>query len=425
MNSEHDKPIKIRDPIYGFIELDSQEKEIINNKYFQRLRRIKQLSLTEMVYPGACHTRFEHSLGVMQMASDMFDNLVKHNRNKEILKLDQYSIKRTKKILRIAALLHDIGHSPFSHAGENTMELLPEGHLDLVTGTEKYDHEHYSKAAIKFLFRDIIEDHPLVENYPISVDEVLLLLGDKTVRLRGRGNLMILKELISGQFDADRADYLLRDSLHLGVNYGIYDKSRLISCVTLGESETGSFVLAIEEGGLNIAESLVIARYQMFSQVYFHKVRRIFDYHVSNTLSEILKYLGLKNGIFLPPTSKENMIKYFEFDDWSIQGLLKDGKGGKHGDHILCRTPYKKIAEWRGDMTESIENEIKSYENKYSGKNYFLDKNVSTKWYKLDKDIIISSNETEKYYPLSMKSQLIKAIGQPNVTRFYVAREDL
>ena len=423
MGKEYDKFTKVRDPIYGFIELDSQEKEIINNKYFQRLRRIKQLSLTEMVYPGACHTRFEHSLGVMQMASDMFDNLVKHDKNLERLNLDTYTKEQTRKILRRAALLHDIGHSPFSHAGENTMELFPEGHPDSIKGTEKYDHEHYSKAAIRFLFKDIVEDHLLGERYDMKVDDILLLLGDGTVK--PRKNLMILKELISGQVDADRADYLLRDSLHLGINYGIYDRNRFVNCVTLGEIESGSTVLAIEEGGKNVAESLVIARYQMFSQVYFHKVRRIFDYHVSNALSQVLKSYGLKNGTLPPPTSKENMIKYFEFDDWSIQGALKEGKGGKHGEYILLRTPYKEINKWEGILTEDVENEIKTYEEKYRDKNYFVDRDVSTKWYKLDKDITISNNKTEKSYLLSMKSQLIKAIGQPAITRFYVAPEDL
>jgi len=105
--SNIDKEYKIRDPIYGFVLLDSQEMEIVNSIYFQRLRRIKQLSLTDMIYPGACHTRFEHSLGVIQMASDMFDNIVRNNSNREKLFLKDAAIERTRKIVRMAALLHD------------------------------------------------------------------------------------------------------------------------------------------------------------------------------------------------------------------------------------------------------------------------------------------------------------------------------
>ena len=416
MVASRDKITKIRDPIYGFIELDDQEKEIINHPYFQRLRRIKQLSLTDMVYPGACHTRFEHSLGVMQMATDMFENLTKSNPG--LLGLD---LDRTKKILRLAALLHDVGHPPFSHAGEDTMPVLPKGSPGYKKGeNNRYDHEHYSRAAVKFIFHDIIENHPLGERTNISTDEILLLLGDRAVKTR---SILLLKGLINGQLDADRADYLLRDSLHLGINYGVYDRNRLVSCITLGKTESEATVLAVKDW--RIAESLVIARYQMFSQVYFHKVRRIFDFHIDKAMSEVLKHFGLHDGVFLSPTSKENLENYFKFDDWVIQGALIEEKGGKHGEHIVCRTPYKMVDYWEGPLTDDIERDIKAYKKKYAGKLYHVDKSVSTRWYKVDEnDILIASDRTGIVSPLSVKSQIVKAIGQPAVTRFYVSRED-
>ena len=425
MDIDYGKRIKIRDLIYGFIKLDDQEREIISHPHFQRLRRIKQLALTDMVYPGACHTRFEHSLGVMQMASDMFDNLVSKKSNLDKLNLELDQTKRIRKALRLAALLHDVGHSPFSHVGEGIMPVLPEDHPDFEDASDqlqKYEHEHYSIAAIKFVFKDIIKNHHLGRAYGIDVNEVLLLLGDKTIRNRG-SFLVVFKELISGQIDADRADYLLRDSLHLGVNYGIYDRNMLVNCITLGQEESGAVVLAIEDGGLHVAESLVIARYQMFSQVYFHKVRRIFDFHISNALSEILKASGLKNGVFLPPTSKENLEEYLKFDDWFVYGALKEGKGGKHGEHIINRTHYRKEKGWQGALTEEIENEIEALKCEYKEKNYYIDKEVSTKWYKSEKyDIKIIDDKTGKVYGLSTKSQIVKSIGQPNITRFYVER---
>ena len=424
MPKSDDKIVKIRDPIYGFIYPDAQELEIINHPVFQRLRRIKQLSLTDMVYPGATHTRFEHSLGVMQMASDMFDCLIKRESNLKTLRLNESDIFRTRKILRLAALLHDTGHAPFSHAGENTMPLLPEDHPRYEPNTEKpkrYDHEDYSIAIIKFLLKDIIEDHPSAQNSNIKVDEVTFLLGDKAAK--PRNILLVLKEIISGQIDADRADYLLRDSLHLGVSYGIYDKNRLVNSITLGHTDTDDVVLAIEEGGWHIAESLVIARYQMFSQVYFHKTRRIFDYHISEALKEILLANRVGGGVFRPPTSNANLLKYLEFDDWKVHGDIKNGKGGEHGKHILERTPYRCIKTWEQALSEETTNEINDLEKCYSDKDYFVDKDVSTKWYKLDKDIWISNDQTGKSYPLSLKSQIVKSIGQPEVTRFYVSRD--
>ena len=425
LNKGYDKKIKIRDAIYGFIELDDQEREIINSPYFQRLRRIKQLSLTDMVYPGACHTRFEHSLGVMQMATDMYDNLVKTKGNLDKLSMSQSSCERTRKILRMAALLHDIGHPPFAHAGEEKMPVAPEGHpvyMDENNDPIKFEHEHYGHAAIKMLFEDIIEGHILGSGLSIMVDEVLFLLGDKSIK-KTYPNLVIFKELISGQVDADRADYLLRDSLHLGVNYGIYDRNRLVSCITVGKDiETEAMVMAIEEGGWQSAESLVLARYQMFSQVYFHKVRRIFDYHVGKALGEILKHMGFANGTFPPPTSKENMEAYLGIDDWAIQGMIMNGNGGEHGTRIVNRTPYKKMQpDHERDITSEVEERINTFEAEHQGR-CFVDRSFSTKWYKLDSDIKINNKAVGDAYPLSTKSKIVANIGQPKVTRFYADR---
>lgn len=280
-----EKIYKIRDVVYGFVELDSQEWEIINHPVYQRLRRIKQLSLTDMVYPGATHTRFEHSLGVMQMATDIFDSIIKKPKTRELLAsffhLNEMGIARYRKVIRLAALLHDIGHPPFSHSGEELLPIAKES-----TG-ERYSHEEYSIAIIKNMFKPLIETHPLNANLHIRTEEITALLGDKTPDAFD-GVLLLFKEIISGQLDADRADYLLRDSIHTGVNYGLYDRSRFVACIDIGITEENSPVLAIQSGGWHIAESLVLARYQMFTQVYFHKTRRIYDHHISLAAKAIL-----------------------------------------------------------------------------------------------------------------------------------------
>lgn len=180
--SKIEKIYKVRDPIYGFVKLDAQEMDIVNSEYYQRLRRIKQLSLTDMVYPGATHTRFEHSLGVVQMASDMFDSIVWKAANLQRLELDPKSLPRIRKIIRLAALLHDIGHAPFSHAGEGSMPFLLKSDMRYEAGKSKrYEHEDYSIAAIKFIFRDYIENHRIGESLGIKAEDITGLLGDKAV----------------------------------------------------------------------------------------------------------------------------------------------------------------------------------------------------------------------------------------------------
>jgi len=421
IKSKIDKEYKIRDPVYGFVKLDAQEMDIINSSFYQRLRRIRQLSLTEMVYPGANHTRFEHSLGVVQMATEMFDNIAGQKHNREKLGVEWDDLKRTKKIIRLAALLHDIGHAPFSHAGESSMPLLLPKHPKYKMGeVKRYEHEDYSIAAIKLVFRDYIENHRFGEALGIKAEDVTSLLGDESVPPTRTS--IIWGGLISGQLDADRADYLLRDSLHLGVNYGMYDRNRLVNCITLGQSEESSdCFLAIEDGGWHVAESLVIARYQMFSQVYFHPVRRAFDYHIECATKEILKNLKYKDGLFPAPNSEKNIKKYLNLDDWIIYGALKNNLGGQHGDIILNREPYKCKKEW--DVEPSEEEMAKAREDLTKNVG-FLDKGASTKWYKLDKDINIYNTRSKVSYPLTYKSKLISVMpGLPKVTRLFIAQE--
>jgi len=415
--SKIDKEYKVRDPIYGFVKLDAQEMDIVNSLYFQRLRRIKQLSLTDMVYPGASHTRFEHSLGVMQMASDMFDNIVRDKYNLERLFLQSDGLSRTRKIVRLAALLHDIGHAPFSHSGEESMPFIASEHPGYKFNKGKrYEHEDYSIAIVKLLFQDLIEQHPLSDSLGIKVAEITSLLGDQSVPPTRTS--IIWKELISSQLDADRADYLLRDSLHIGVNYGVFDRNRLVNCLTIGESDEETCFLAVEEGGWHVAESLVIARYQMFSQVYFHPVRRSFDYHIGEAIKKVLQHTGCKEGLFPKPTPVNNLKKYLDYDDWKIYGALKNNKGGDHGDIILRREPFKCKKEWDHAPNEDELSQAKEAIDIYGG---HIDTGAKTKWYKLDKDIKIFHEKSKKSYPLSIKSKLINVMpGLPKVTRLYI-----
>lgn len=408
---------EIRDVVYGFIQLDEQEWEIINHPVYQRLRRIKQLSLTDMAYPGATHTRLEHSFGVMQMATDIFNSIISKQRARDLLEeqyqLNSGGIDRYRKIIRLAALLHDIGHTPFSHTGEDLMPYKCE------KGGKQYEHEEYSIAIIKKYFKDIIEEHPINANYKIEVEEVTALLGDST-KSSFQGILLLFKGIISGQLDADRADYLLRDSIHTGVNYGLFDKSRLINCIDIGQiEETGDLVLAIQHGGWHIAESLVLARYQMFSQVYFHKTRRAYDHHVSFAVKNILEKVYPEFCGFYP--TPDHLDKYVELDDWSMYGKLKEGYGGKHGQLILQRHHYRARFETSLIPTPEEEEKLAQVQKDIqdTGTDYFLDE-AKTKWYKLDKDILISDSKSGYVKELSRISPIVShMVDSPRMKRLY------
>lgn len=185
---------EIRDCVHGFIPINEWERDIINTDIFQRLRRIKQLAWTDTVYPGACHNRFEHSLGVMHVATKMFEHIVE----------------------------------------------------------KAYKHEQYSAAIVRFLLKDVIESHPDNQNYNITAEEIAQFIEGSRPKF---GRVLLWRELLSSQLDADRADYLLRDSYHCGVTYGHYDLNRLYTTLNIGLSDTGSPIVAIKEGGLHVAEA--------------------------------------------------------------------------------------------------------------------------------------------------------------------------
>ena len=411
---------RVRDIIHGFVYLDDQERDIINHPIFQRLRRIKQLSLTDMVYPGAVHTRFEHSLGVMQMASDMFESIVRNPDNYGRLQSNGYiesGIKRQLKIIRLAALLHDVGHGPFSHSSEELMPLLPKTHARYSPDIERrFDHEDYSRKLIKTAFKELIEDHDINSNYGIRCEDVTALLDDEAIT---PGKNLFWKALISGQVDADRCDYLLRDSRHLGVAYGLYDDKMLVNSLVLVEDQSGNLIVAVGGKGAYVAESLVIARYQMFTQVYFHKVRRIYDHHLTGAIRKVLKTSGRDDGCYPSP---ENLDDYVKLDDWTIQNSFKDGKGGEHGDRILRRDHYRCIFQTRVIPTEEEEQKILELCEEYKGKAYCLDDKANTSWYKLDKDITVTSGNRNT--PLSELSSIVKAMSaKPVQKRFYIPKE--
>jgi uncharacterized protein len=270
---------EIRDPIHVFVHLDSEERRVVNSRPFQRLRYIHQLAMTYLVYPGATHTRFEHSLGVMELASRVFDVLMTDaNIHGEIVRQvlpGPDALRYWRRVLRMAALCHDLGHLPFSHAAEK--ELLPTGST----------HETFTVNFITSPEMREIWEHM---RPPLIADDIVkLAVGEKELKDTAFDDWeSVLASIVTGDaFGVDRIDYLLRDSLHAGVAYGRFDHFRLIDTLRIlpkPVGDTTTLTLGVEEGGLQSAEAMLLARYFMFSQLYFHPVRRIYDIHLKDFL---------------------------------------------------------------------------------------------------------------------------------------------
>jgi len=296
---------EIRDPIHGFVKILDDERKILNSEHLQRLRDITQLGMTYLLYPSATHKRFEHSLGVMELATRVFDVIIApDNLLPQVLTLlpelkNEDAKRYWRKVLRMAALCHDIGHLPFSHTGEK--EIFPEG----------WNHERMTAELIQKrmaeLFREL--DMPLRWK-----DVVKVALGQKKIKEIhpdwefSRWEIILSEIIVSDIFGVDRMDYLLRDSYHIGVAYGKFDHFRLIDTLRiLPNPETDEPELGIEIGGMHVAESLLLSRYFMYSQVYLHHIRRIYDIHLKDFLKG---YFKKETGNPYIPTEPTEFLKY-------------------------------------------------------------------------------------------------------------------
>ena len=304
---------QFRDPIHGFIDVSDDELKIINSAPFQRLRNIHQLATTYLVYHGAEHTRFGHSLGVMHLTSRVFDSVTKKKDNlfSEDPEENQKKTLWYRQILRLIGLTHDLGHAPFSHASEELFE----------NGKE---HEDYTKiilcdteiaAHIKNIGQKFKELYGAP--YDITPELVWMIYEGKDVTNEQfiMPDFLFLQSFMDGELDCDKMDYLLRDAHYCGVTYGKYDLNRFVSTLTVYK-HNNQLQLAIERGGIQALEEFVLARYFMFIQVYFHKTRRYLDKALVNSLKSIL------------PEGKypDDIYEYLKWDDNRVLNLISESQ---------------------------------------------------------------------------------------------------
>ncbi len=324
---------RVRDPIHGLIELSEKEVKLINTKAFQRLRRIRQLAMAFLVYPSALHTRFEHSIGVMHIAGRICAELKNRGSNK----VTDKAIEQ----VRLAALLHDIGHGPFSHVSELLLEKYASEHPVTKQNREKI-HEQITVDIIRHDCE--INDILCPEQRELVIE---LIQGKETSDWQ--------RDVVSSELDADKMDYLLRDSYFAGVKYGEYDLEKLIESCRIHVEQTDTS-LAISSEGIYALEQLLLARYHMTQQVYWHKVSLISSQMIVRgiTLAIEAGNTDMKKLYQYIESDKEKFIQnYLNYHDEKVIDILKscepknckEKKANDIFNRLYNRKLFKMIAE--------------------------------------------------------------------------------
>lgn len=388
----------IVDPIHDFIRVYDHEIKIIDNPIFQRLRRIRQLSGAHLTYPAAQHTRFEHSLGVMHIASQAGKAL----NEKGILKSDDIDL------LRLAGLLHDIGHGPFSHLFEEVIQ------------QKKFSHEDFGKEIIlKSEIGDILSRN--------GYDKKLV-----TKIAFGDSKLQYMNEIISGALSADMMDYLLRDGYFTGAEHAQIDHKRITQSLDVHKKK-----LALERSALYSFESMMHSRYQMFKAVYFHKT-------VRSAEVMLLEALRLSDDEF--GFTSFNIKEFVKLTDEYVLSTLISSKSSKlkrarqfaedYQNRKLLKCVFERILTSRTNLGKSRTDELRtsiSKKSKVDESEIFVDSSVTPSIplapsKNESKHIILISNEngksTAQEMPIS-KIPVVSAIsGFMNILRIYTHQKN-
>jgi len=328
----------VRDPIHGNIPLSDAEVAILDSKAYQRLRAIKQLGFSEFSFPGATHNRYLHSIGVCHLAGVAFDSIFA---GYEFSKPDVR--RRFRQTVRLAAMLHDIGHGPLSHASEEVMPPLKDLNVKAYSlrkvkpsPDSQANHEDYT---IKFV-TDSSLTKVLRDNFSDIDPMHIACLVDKTLQLTDGFFIdndldfrTILSQMVSSEMDVDRMDYLERDAYFCGTNYGKVELAWLLNNLTYHPKE-GQLHLALNRRALYTFDDFLLARHHMHLMVYFH--------HKSIIYEELLyRYLTGPECSFFVPSDIE---KYIHCTDWALYQHL-EGVSNPWARRLMDRKPFKMLFE--------------------------------------------------------------------------------
>jgi HD superfamily phosphohydrolase len=313
----------LRDPVHGLVAFESDEEAIVpallEASEVQRLRRIRQLGLTSLAYPGADHTRFSHAIGAAYVMTRFIARI--RAIHQDLPFWQRMTTERARDALA-AALLHDLGHGPFSHLFE---EALPDGPA----------HEEWTR---RILLDDGTEVGRTLRRYDSSLPARVAEL------VHGRHELNYLARAVSGTFDVDRCDYLLRDAHFTGVTYGSFDLDWLLRSLRFGVAQQGSAPPLAIDGpkGLPAIESFILARLFMFQQVYFHKASRASEFLLTRILGRVRTLLGDGTRVAQVPAAIVSLATrgdaalgdYLELDDTALWSAISAWRGAS--DRILA-----------------------------------------------------------------------------------------
>jgi len=338
--------LEIRDPIHGPISAFPDEKLVIDSPYVQRLRGIKQTGFAELAFPGATHTRYTHSLGAFYLAGKAFDQIFKDFPWKS-----SDEKRRLRSCLRMAALLHDVGHGPLSHAIEQAMPDRKE-----INGQEgQATHEDYTEAIItrSSLAKVLVDVYG--KDFPQAIAS-LIRAKDHTKDFfktgSGKSIFPILSSLISGELDVDRMDYMARDSLYCGTTYGQFDRDWILSNLLYQEVD-GQVFLALDSRALYAFEDFLLSRYHMYLIVYLHHKSVVYD----EMLFQFLKASSDETRV------PSNLEMYLRVDDHWLWSKLQ-ASSNPWAKRIIEQHPYKMILEVKSDQTDEAKKYADDLEQK-------------------------------------------------------------
>lgn len=381
--------LAIRDPIHGFIRADELEAALLNSRPMQRLRFIHQLGLTFLVFPGAEHSRFAHALGTMHLAGRVYDALA--SKSGGLLPIHPGSSER--RLVRVAALLHDIGHAPFSHTAE-----------DLFAGG--IDHEDMTRRLL-----GSPEMRQIFDAWGDGIDPeaVQRILGKTGIGIEG-----LLSEIVSSELDVDKMDYLRRDSLYCGVLYGSYDLERLIDTVVpVKDPEDGKWRVGVDHGGVHALEALVMARYYMFTQVYFNETSKVMELHFNKWLRT--------SGIEWPDDPESFLLH----DDLTVLEAMRRS-GDPHARAIVHRERFALAYETKEHLTRDERERFRALlpqlEARFGTENLLID-NSAKDPHRLGKNKVWVRRSDGSLLPMAKASDFIAQLSRIDCFRVYAPRK--
>ncbi|MEM7352042.1 MAG: HD domain-containing protein [Acidobacteriota bacterium] len=377
--------LSFRDPIHGFIRTDELETALIQSRPMQRLRFIRQLGWTFLIFPGAEHSRFSHVLGTMHLAGRVYDALAKKSGG--VLPTAPDGLER--RLVRVAALLHDIGHAPYSHSAEELFD-------------ERIDHEEMTQRLI-----DTPEVQAIFERYGNGLERQEV---QRVLAKQASGPRRLLSDIITSELDVDKMDYLRRDSLYCGVEYGSYDLERLIDTVSpIEDPESGEWRVGVDAGGVHALEALVMARYYMFTQVYFNVTGKVMELHYAEWLRA--------SGIRWPA----DPATFLDHDDVSVYHTMRRSDD-RHARALVHRERFALAFETKEHLTpderQAFGDLLPRLEERFGSDNLLVDHSAKDP-HRLKKNRVLVRRYDGSLQPMAETSDFIRHMSRIDSYRVY------